>query len=53
MGHNFLSGEEAAERAADWNYAPLRAYALPPRKDKVTLIGSKRASQIKLLDGLD
>src|ERR1700731_2938618 len=48
VGHGFLSGEEAAERAAIWDYAPLRADALPRRKGSVTLFGSKRAFRIKL-----
>src|SRR4029077_8410726 len=37
--HLYPPGEEVAERATE-KYAPLRAYALPQRKDNVTKIGS-------------
>src|SRR5690349_1188947 len=53
VGHCFLSGEGTAERTTNRKYAPLRAFALPPRKDNVTVIDSKRASPVKLLDGLN
>jgi len=53
VGHCFLSGEEAADRAKLWITHPFVLMPFLDRKGNVTFIDSSRAFRIKLPDGLN